>query len=402
MNKFLFFAVALLLCSACGSRSDEFVIRGNIPGLKDGMQVYLFNFETEERDMLATDTVRGGRFALHGKVASPTLCQLAISSYGLEGDEQQGTERSAWVFLDNSDLRLEAQHFDSIGYVFDIATSPTERKARVVGGRIQREFDEYRALLHPLEYATDSLKNALNMIRLWRDTMPLAEFQRIEKSMLPQIFARREKAREMQLDFIRRYPLSPVSLYIAENYLKKLGDFKMTVEELDAFAALVKEVDDTVRMPRFRRQMERAMKLAIGAPYTDLELGTTEVKLVRLSDYVHPGRYMLLDFWASWCAPCRDALPRVKEWFRHYDGRLDVVSISCDQSAAAWKKAIQEEQLTEWPQLCVASQKGYADMVEGYNVQAIPRLVLIDDKGKVAFCTNDPNELEMKLQEKLN
>lgn len=76
MNKNFFFGMALLLCSACASRTEEFVVRGSFPGLRDGMAVALRNMEGE--GTFAVDTVRDGKFELRGAVVSPRYCNLLI------------------------------------------------------------------------------------------------------------------------------------------------------------------------------------------------------------------------------------------------------------------------------------------------------------------------------------
>ena len=94
-------------------------------------------------------------------------------------------------------------------------------------------------------------------------------------------------------------------------------------------------------------------------------------------------KYLLIDFWASWCAPCRKEIPNVKKNYEQYKNRgFEVVSISIDQNAAAWKKAVQQEQL-KWPNFlspAVANQ---------FKVRAVPTMYLIDANGVVLGINED-------------
>ena len=94
-------------------------------------------------------------------------------------------------------------------------------------------------------------------------------------------------------------------------------------------------------------------------------------------------KYLLIDFWASWCAPCRKEIPNVKKNYEQYKNRgFEVVSISIDQNVAAWKKAVQQEQL-KWPNFlspAVANQ---------FKVRAVPTMYLIDANGVVLGINED-------------
>jgi thiol-disulfide isomerase/thioredoxin len=94
-------------------------------------------------------------------------------------------------------------------------------------------------------------------------------------------------------------------------------------------------------------------------------------------------KYLLIDFWASWCAPCRKEIPNVKKNYEQYKNHgFEVVSISIDQNAAAWKKAVQQEQL-KWPNFlspAVANQ---------FKVRAVPTMYLIDANGVVLGINED-------------
>ncbi len=128
-------------------------------------------------------------------------------------------------------------------------------------------------------------------------------------------------------------------------------------------------------------------------------LGNEEVTMANgtienLQDLLNKKGYTLIDCWASWCGPCRRAIPKLKEISKTYSKDLSIVSISCDQSEEAWRKAMDEEQMT-WPQaILLDSQRVF---MEHYGINAIPCLMLIRD-GKILIATHMPEEIVACLE----
>lgn len=389
----------LFLCSSCEQRTDGFVLKGNIPGLEDGMTVKLRNIEKEKAVLVASDTVRKGGFELRGNVDMPTLCELIVTNRSSVTDKNKMRTRKTWVFLDNSQLTLTAPHFDSIGYVVSGMPSSDERNC-VSGSPLQEEFNTYRRTLLPQELHAWQFERELSKIRFESYEYEPDEYARHYARLWPQILKGRADIRAARLDFIRNHPHSPISLYAAETIIRESGDFLLTIEELETVSASVSMVTgDTARTARFNRQLKRARHLARGTHFNNIILENLDGDTVSLSAFVPTGCYTLIDFWASWCGPCRAALPQIKELFKQYDGRLAIISLSCDDKTEDWKKAVREEQLTAWPQVRAGSNESRKKVYVHYNVTAIPQLILISPEGRVVYATNDPQELSLILQD---
>lgn len=164
MNKNFFFGMALLLCSACASRTEEFVVRGSFPGLRDGMAVALRNMEGE--GTFAVDTVRDGKFELRGAVVSPRYCNLLIYTGEQNASSGMGRMVNTYLFLDNSELTVEVAHLDSMEFVHPFMAEFAVPKARVEGGALQREYYEYQDALLPLKLALSKADNDVAMLNL--------------------------------------------------------------------------------------------------------------------------------------------------------------------------------------------------------------------------------------------
>lgn len=399
MNKFFFFAAALLLCSACVSRSDGFVVRGSFPGLRDGMGISLRSMEGEE--IMAVDTVEGGKFELRGKVASPKYCNLLIYTGGNTDPLGMGGMVNAYVFIDNSDLTMNVAHLDSMEFIHPFMAEFAVPKARVEGGPLQQEYYEYRDALLPLQLTLSSANNEMAMLNL--ESEKAGDTPEVFARKFDELYPRKQAAEEAvdaaKMEFIRRHPHSSLSLFVAGGLLT--NTFARTREEVEELTRIASGIDDTVRRPFVMNLLEKASTLHKGSAYKDIELTDAEGRTVKLSQYLQPGHYTLVDFWASWCGPCRWAIPKVERIYKHYDrARLTVLSVSFDQKQEDWKKAMKEEGMP-WTQLWAGNREQMTAAQQAYNIVGIPRLMLIAPDGALVFSGNDADALRLTVEKYL-
>ncbi|HEY6901272.1 MAG TPA: TlpA disulfide reductase family protein [Puia sp.] len=130
----------------------------------------------------------------------------------------------------------------------------------------------------------------------------------------------------------------------------------------------------------------------------DFTLKTPEGESLKLSSL--RGQVVLVDFWASWCLPCRAAIPHLKELYAQYHGEgMEIVSISIDARDDAWRRAMMQEKMP-WKQV-MDSYKGtgdYSDMALSYGVKMIPYTLLVDKEGKAIAVNPDPPALDAALK----
>lgn len=148
-------------------------------------------------------------------------------------------------------------------------------------------------------------------------------------------------------------------------------------------------------MDKMVKSYEAEVLTQPGCEYIPFFAATPSGDTVCVSDYIGKTDYTLLDFWASWCGPCRRSMPALKELYAAADGHLQVVGISLDEDHEAWTKAISGLEL-EWPQMSdLQGWKSVPAML--YGVMAIPATVLIDRDGKIVARNPSHEEILGKI-----
>ena len=153
-------------------------------------------------------------------------------------------------------------------------------------------------------------------------------------------------------------------------------------------------------MDRLRSSINGWKRQLPGTPFTDLEMNAPDGKPHKLSEYIGKGHYVLVDFWASWCGPCRREMPHVKALYEKYHAKgFDIVGLSFDNDEKAWKGAIEKMQLP-WHHL--SDLKGWESAAAStYGINAIPATLLFGPDGKVVAGGLSSEELDQKLGEML-
>lgn len=198
-------------------------------------------------------------------------------------------------------------------------------------------------------------------------------------------------------NYIKANLNSPVGIYFLMTKGKALNAEEL--KELISTASSIKpEIVNYKNFNSLEVRIKTLEATALGKSFSDLKGITPEGKEVSLSEFAGKGNYTLIDFWASWCPPCRKEMPAVVALYDQYKNKgFNIVGISLDDNNVDWKKGIAELHIS-WPQ--ISDLKGWkSSLAEAYGVTSIPQTFLLDKEGTIIAKGFDAEELAVKLQE---
>ncbi len=381
--KSLLVSASLAILAVNPAFAEGFTINADIPGLPKGRKVTLKG-QSGERNELAQILSSDGCFQLKGSVGSPSLCEIRI-----EGNDDDEMDKAFSLMVENLDIKVKAPHFDSIPPSFYVGTPGLDksRQVKVAGGRAQQEFEEYNTFMYPYTYAAKQAHFNAN----WDENRDRSKEgkARLQKEFSKASIAEAKAERE----FVAGHPGYVISGMKLIGMLR--SPFAYSDQELDSLKEAFSVMWDKEMWSKVEENIERSRKFPRLITYKDFTLLDVNKQECKLSGKLNPDKYTLIDFWASWCGPCRMAIPHVKELHREYDGKLDVISVSLDSDEQAWRKAMEKEDM---PWLQLWADQTYAKGVQTpYNITGIPFLLLISPDGKIAFGGHDPDSLSQFL-----
>jgi len=270
-------------------------------------------------------------------------------------------------------------------------TSKDSLKNAVITGSVLN--DENQALQQSMKVTDDLKKQLQELVRNTpREQQNSKEFEEQYDKLYEQLD---KKQKEINLAFLKAHPDS----WLCLDLIRQVGGYQPDVKEIEPmFNALSERVRNTKAGKEFADNLVKLHKTAIGEMAPDFTQNDPDGKPVKLSDF--RGKYLLVDFWASWCGPCRMENPNVVKTYNEFkDKNFTILGVSLDRENGrdAWLKAIEKDQLT-WHH--VSDLKFWNnEAAKLYMVRAIPDNFLIGPDGRIVARGLRGDKLREKLEE---
>lgn len=366
----LFLSVIAMLATSCGEK-DAFTINGTLPsGEYDGQKVFLQTMDStwNQRNLVTIDTAE----ILDGKFIFKGLAKQGPTIHFIKLDQAPDFMQRPYMLVVEPgviEMSLDTMSLTKGTLVNDALQSYMTTAAKF-GKEMNAMFQQVQA-----------------------DTANTALKEEFEKKA--------EEGYKAQAEGLYNLTKANITNQVgAFFYTAGFGQF--TDEQKNELIAQIKpEYKSMERFEKLAEILEKLNATAVGKQFTDVKAKTPEGNDMALSDYAGKGKIVLVDFWASWCGPCIQEMPKVKEAYAKYkDKGFEIVAISLDQSEEAWKKAIKDLDIP-WPQM--SDLKAWqSEPADAYGVRSIPHTVLIDKDGKIIARDLRGDKITEKLSELLD
>ena len=371
--KYLSLLTTCLLVAGTLKAQQNFHLSGTITGVTAPTKAFL-NYTDGSKTVRDSVLLRKGKFAFTGTVSRPLKAYLSL----LPANRvvKQSKIGDVLPAVDGIDLMLEPAKIRIEGK--NLAS------AQVTAGPAQADFAAYKHLI-------DSVGESVYQIwKAQQEMLPedsAAAFKRL-------IFARSSKIRQATKGFVVSHPNAQVSFdMLTDNSV--IIQYPQEFEEM--YNAISPVYKSSAEGKLVAERLALVKQFAIGNPAIDFSQMDDKGKMVSLAE-VNKGKYVLIDFWASWCGPCRMEYPYLKKAYARFkDKNFEIIGISLDDKKSLWLDAIKSNGF-EWIELCDLQGRKNA-VARAYGVAAIPQSLLIDPNGKIIAKNLRGDDLLEKLNE---
>jgi peroxiredoxin/uncharacterized protein YktA (UPF0223 family) len=366
MRKIAFlFLMGLLMLTSCG-KNNQYKVSGNLDGVNEGEAV-LQKIEATGPVAIDTAEIVDGSFSFNGTVEHPELYLIYVND----------NKMPIAFFLEQGDISISAN-------------VENMQEADVKGSELNAKFNEFN----------DSVPSNDRAKKLQEEFM--AARQSGDQEKMQQLAAEYQGIMQKQQDYYREFVFANtdnvVGAFLAMNMANsmeasELEELVASFEESIPGHPYLQQMKDMLEPMQKQKAAETAIQVGKAAPnFTLTDMDGNEVSL---EDF--QGKYVLLDFWASWCKPCRNENPNMVKAYKEFGGEnFEIVGVSLDKTSEPWLKAVEEDNIT-WTQ--VHDPEG--DVANTYGVQSIPFTLLLDKEGVIVEKNLRGESLQEKLQEVL-
>jgi thiol-disulfide isomerase/thioredoxin len=373
MNRLLLLLFLTSFAITTSSFSNkEFTVTVTLPKDMSVTKVYLDRM-VDDKHVRDSAAIENGQVILKNKIEHPVKGRLVFFLPSIEG--QKPEVKFVEVILEPGNIKVDA----SAGVNAVVYT----------GSKTQDEFTTYKSAIAPI------LKSVSEK---WGEVYKAGQDNDKEKENKLKDEAKKlgEKVKNENESFMEKNSQSLVTALILKDYVTPVW------ENLDKaqlyYSRLNSELKKNPEVVKFANDLAVAQSLAIGKNYPDFSLPDSTGKMISVSSM--KGKYVFVDFWASWCGPCRNESPALVAAYKKYNNKgFEILSVSFDENAKAWLKAVAKDGYT-WANVVDTSGMGpKGKLATTLKIKAIPRNFLLDKEGKVIATNLRGEALENKLKD---
>jgi len=370
MKSLLLFSALLGMANACnkatppsGAAAGGYEVNGELTNAPAGTKVYLA--ELTENQFRARDTATvddKGHFTLKGSTPEASVYQVKVND----------ANQVLLMLSNGSNVQLSGD-------------------AQKLGNSYSVQGSKDSELMQQLTRIMQSSKTAMSKLEQRYEQAAQAGKTDSIQAIQAAAFAIQGQNSKATKQLVRQNPNSVVSAFVVSNLLNPDEEFTFADSMATQFR---KSLPDSRYTKMLAAKLDPLRSTAVGIVAPEIKLAAPDGKEVALSSL--RGKYVLIDFWASWCGPCRQENPNVVRMYNKFkDKGFAIYSVSFDQDRNKWLKAIENDKLT-WTQ--VSDLKGWESAAgQTYGVKAIPQTVLLDPQGRIIAKNLRGPELEAKL-----
>ncbi len=367
MRKVFVLVAAIAIMVSCTQQKKNYTVNIELDGLANG-KVFIQKREKGETIKIDSTEAVDGKLTFTCSIDQPSYVALTM---------ENGGRKYLPFFIENADITIKG-HIDSL------------KKAVITGSKVQDELKAYIDGQSDFQKKKEDLYKEYMSARQTGDTAKMAEVEGKFDGII-------EEAKKYSIAYVKTNTKSIIAPFVISTELIRVLEAK----ELDE---LLKGIDVSLATNSFyvetREQVDKKLKVAVGEPIVDFSLDTPEGKKLAVSEVAKGTKVLLIDFWASWCSPCRAENPNVVAIYKDFhDKGFDVLGVSLDNDREKWLEAIEKDGLT-WNH--ISDIKGWqCEGAAHYAVRSIPHTVLVVD-GKIVAKNVRGEELRAKVAELLN
>ena len=376
-------AVVLISCSKVGK--DEYIISGTATGIENGKTIILETQDENGMGLLAKDTVKveNGKFEMKGKITEPAFYTIQL----------EGAQAKIPLILENGEVTI-AINKDSI------------QKSKVSGTYNNDEYVAFNEEITKVQKKLMDFQNknmaAMNTAQQTKDTVVInglmKEFSKIQEEV-------GVASKAKYVTYAETHPKSFISALIVQGMLNDpTADVSKSEKLYNGLDESLKNTKPGKAIKTKLAEIKAPAAVGATAPATDgnwradFSAPNPEGKIISLKESL--GKITIVDFWASWCGPCRQENPNVVAIYKEFHSKgLNIIGVSLDKDKAKWKEAILKDKLT-WNQ--VSNLKFWDEPIAAqYKVQSIPATFILDASGNIIAKDLRGAELRAKIIELL-